>query len=91
MMQKPMPVSFRFSYTQEKDIIEFSIKIGSSPTVLVGLGADAFFQLCDTLVVKGQPFLEEIKRKRAEGIKQDIKAEFNTQEWEKKMEGESED
>ncbi len=91
MTPQPIPISFRFYYTQKKDIIEFSIQVGSAPPVAIGMDADSFFGLCEGIIQVGQPFLEEIKRKRAEGIKQDIKAEFNTQEWEKKMEGESED
>lgn len=90
MSQQPVRIDYRFDYNAKLNVIQFSIKIGNAPVLLIGLDADSFFTLGDKIVSTGKPFLEEIKRRRAEGFKEDMNVKFNTEAWEKKMEGKDE-
>ena len=87
MIQQPIQINYRFDYFQPTDVIQFSIKVGMSPVVVIGLPADAFFLLCDAIIGTGKPFFENVKRRRAEGIKGDIKVEFDQAQWDKMMTG----
>ena len=87
MTQQPVQVSYRFDYFAEKDVIQFSIKIGTSPMLIVVLDADSFFSLCEGIVEIGESFLNQTREKRAKGVKEDIKVEFDVAEWEKRMKG----
>ncbi len=81
----PIQIYYRFDYFHKKDIMQFSIKVGLAPVVLIGMDAESFFNLCEGVVGLGHPFLEDVKRKRAQGIKEDSKVEFNMEQWEKMM------
>jgi hypothetical protein len=86
MTQQPIQISYRFDYFQQPDVIQFSIQVGMSPVIQIGLPADAFFSLLEQIIGTGQPFLETIKQRRAGGIKGDIKVEFDQAQWDKMME-----
>lgn len=85
MTQQPVQIQYRFDYSAEKDVIQFSIKLGGAPTVSIGLDADSFFKLCDGIIEVGKPFLDSIKKKRAKGIREDATAELTSEELDKLM------
>ncbi len=81
MTQQPVQVSYRFDYFADKDVIQFSIKLGELPALIIVLPTEAFFSLCDGIVTLGEPFLNGVRKKRAEGVKEDIKVEFDAAKW----------
>lgn len=88
-MNQPIQIYYRFDWFHEKDIIQFSIKVGPAPTVSIGVDAESFIALCEGITRLYVPFLEDIKKRREE-VKQgklgaDIKVEFNKDLWDKMM------
>ena len=75
-------VAYRLNYSAKEDSITFSLRLGEE-AIRLTLKTDEFFELCDSIVVSSKPFLEMVKRKRAEGIKED--AEFDTESWDRLM------
>ena len=58
----PIQIYYRFDYFHKKDIMQFSIKVGLAPVVLIGMDAESFFNLCEGVVGLGHPFLEDVNR-----------------------------
>ena len=79
-------MEFRFNYHQEDDSLEFQFQMGHAPVVGLRLPTLPFLDLCNEIVKVWQPFIEKVKQHRTEGIKEDIKTDFDFKKWEKLME-----
>ena len=80
-------INFRFNYHHEDDSLEFVFQMGRFPVMGLRLPADHFLQLIDLIVKVWGPFSEDLKEKRADGVKEDSTATFDIDQWNKMMEG----
>ena len=80
----PIQIQYRFNYFAATDIVEFKISVNGQGFTF-GLKYDDALSLMGSIVSMAQPFLEQIKKQRESGIKEDIKVEFDQAQWERMM------
>lgn len=85
MMKIPRRAEYAFYFNHKLDRITFTLQLEGAGQLFLCLGAEAFISLCEGIAEIYPGFLENVKRLRAEGIKEDIKVEFNKDQWDKMM------
>ncbi len=87
MIIQPNPIiHISFLYIGKANMVEVTLKIGVMPPVVLGMTPKTFFQWCDDAANIAKPFIESLKDKLAKGELSDIKAELDTELWNRMME-----
>lgn len=82
----PIQIHYQFSYLHEKDWVKFTLSLNGQSFLII-LPYDDFLILMGQIVSTAKPFFDNIARMRIEGIKQDLKVEFDEASWNKMMKG----
>lgn len=88
---QPNPaIALEYHYIAETNIVEVTFQLGILAPFVLGLTPEGFFELMNKIGSMTIPFIEGLHKLLEEGVKKDIKAGFDAQAWEKKMEDKNE-
>ncbi len=81
-------LSMLFHHIEKTNRVVIEVNVETMPNLTLDMTPANFFRLVDAVVGSAVPFIEQVKKSLAEGKGEDIKVEFNTEEWGKRMNGE---
>ena len=86
IFQNRPPFSLSGAYNAKTKMVEIRWKAGFLLPVALGLSPESFFQFCDKIVYMWAPFIEALKRILETGVEEDLKVDFDDDQWDKMME-----
>ena len=80
-------LSMLFSHLKNNRVL-IELDIEDMPPIKVEMSPANFFRLVDAVITTAVPFIASVNKNIADGKVEDVKVEFNTEEWGRKMDGE---
>lgn len=78
-------LSMFFYHLADNNRVVIEVKIQGMPDLKLDMTPANFFRLADAVVTAAVPFIEKVKANIGDVKGEDIKVDFNTNEWEQKM------